>query len=272
MRRGDWWRIGTCTSASIPYKSGGVPGRLAAEKGDSGWVLGVFSERNAALAAEIDYQVRYGIPALCFEKWKNAESRETVYSIHEALKDVVCTRAKQLLIDKGLLLDAPLYRRAKNRTTMLNACWFDTVAANLLSGYMLVPVAGELDFRAAPPNTPRPCVATMEREYYEGPVFSLDVLPHHYYVSGGIVVHNSAKGLEWPRVFVTNLVEGSLPHRFSMGSAEELEEERRLLYVAATRAQDSVTLCVHAMEMNGTDTRRVAPSRFLIETGIMAEE
>jgi DNA helicase-2/ATP-dependent DNA helicase PcrA len=80
---------------------------------------------------------------------------------------------------------------------------------------------------------------------------------------------HSAKGLEWQRVFVTNVVEGSLPHRFSMGSEEEVEEERRLFYVACTRAKDALTLCVHAMEQFGSDTRRVAPSRFLVETGVI---
>jgi superfamily I DNA/RNA helicase len=80
---------------------------------------------------------------------------------------------------------------------------------------------------------------------------------------------HSAKGLEWGRVYVTNLVEGSLPHRFSSGSDSELQEELRLLYVACTRARDSLTLCVHAMEQNGTDTRRVQPSRFLEQLGII---
>lgn len=82
---------------------------------------------------------------------------------------------------------------------------------------------------------------------------------------------HSAKGLEWARVYVTNIVEGSLPHRFSMGSEEEIEEERRLFYVACTRAKDWLTLCVPAMVQNGSDTIRQKPSRFLIETGVLSE-
>ena len=48
--------------------------------------------------------------------------------------------------------------------------------------------------------------------------------------SGKVVIStiHSAKGLEWKRVYVTNLYEGSLPHKFSMGNPEEVEEERRL--------------------------------------------
>jgi DNA helicase-2/ATP-dependent DNA helicase PcrA len=80
---------------------------------------------------------------------------------------------------------------------------------------------------------------------------------------------HSAKGLEWHRVYLTNIVEGSLPHMFSMGSEDEIEEERRLFYVACTRAKDILVLCVPAMGTNGADTKRLQPSRFLIETGIL---
>ena len=55
---------------------------------------------------------------------------------------------------------------------------------------------------------------------------------------------HSAKGLEWHTVFVIHLVDGSLPSELSMGSQEEIEEERRLLYVAATRARRQLYLLV----------------------------
>ena len=80
---------------------------------------------------------------------------------------------------------------------------------------------------------------------------------------------HSAKGLEWKRVYVTNVYEGSLPNRFSMGSDEEIEEERRLFYVACTRAKDVLVLLVpekvEVRGANGTSLQRVAPSRFLKE-------
>jgi len=88
--------------------------------------------------------------------------------------------------------------------------------------------------------------------------------------SGKVVIStiHSAKGLEWNRVYVTNLYEGSIPHKFSMGNAEEIEEERRLFYVAATRARDTLVLCIPGMVQNGPNTQTVAPSRFLFEIGI----
>jgi DNA helicase-2/ATP-dependent DNA helicase PcrA len=81
---------------------------------------------------------------------------------------------------------------------------------------------------------------------------------------------HSAKGLEWKRVYVTNIYEGSLPNRFSMGSDEEIEEERRLFYVACTRARDTLVLCVpEKVTLNGTaNVQRLAPSRFLKEIGV----
>ena len=56
---------------------------------------------------------------------------------------------------------------------------------------------------------------------------------------------------------------------FSMGSEGEIQEEMRLFYVAATRARDSLILCVHAMEQRGANVRRVTPSRFLVELGLI---
>ncbi len=79
---------------------------------------------------------------------------------------------------------------------------------------------------------------------------------------------HSAKGLEWSRVYVTNIVEGSLPHRYSMGSDDEIEEERRLFYVACTRARDVLVLCVPQKTQVQANTQRLAPSRFLAEIGV----
>lgn len=53
---------------------------------------------------------------------------------------------------------------------------------------------------------------------------------------------HSAKGLEWHTVFIISLLEGFLPDQRSMGSEEEIEEERRLFYVAATRAKENLFL------------------------------
>jgi DNA helicase-2/ATP-dependent DNA helicase PcrA len=53
---------------------------------------------------------------------------------------------------------------------------------------------------------------------------------------------HSAKGLEWDAVYVLNVVDGCIPSDMATGTAEEIEEERRLLYVAMTRARDFLYL------------------------------
>ena len=79
-----------------------------------------------------------------------------------------------------------------------------------------------------------------------------------------MTVH-SAKGLEFPMVFIAGLEEGVFPHSRSMLDREELEEERRLMYVAMTRCKDCLFL-LHAR--NRTlygESRSNAPSQFLAD-------
>jgi DNA helicase-2/ATP-dependent DNA helicase PcrA len=55
---------------------------------------------------------------------------------------------------------------------------------------------------------------------------------------------HSSKGQEWKSVHVLNVVDGCMPSDMATGSLEEIEEERRLLYVAMTRARDHLHLVV----------------------------
>lgn len=55
---------------------------------------------------------------------------------------------------------------------------------------------------------------------------------------------HSAKGLEWHTVFILSLIEGRFPSFYSLENEEELEEERRLFYVAVTRAREKLFLIV----------------------------
>lgn len=53
---------------------------------------------------------------------------------------------------------------------------------------------------------------------------------------------HSAKGQEWTSVFVLNTVDGCIPSDMATGHVDDVEEERRLLYVAMTRAKDDLYL------------------------------
>src|SRR5258705_8420186 len=79
-----------------------------------------------------------------------------------------------------------------------------------------------------------------------------------------MTVH-SAKGLEFHTVFVTGLEEGLFPHENSLSEADGLEEERRLMYVAITRAKRRLYVTLAQSRMLHGQTRYNIPSRFLAE-------
>jgi DNA helicase-2/ATP-dependent DNA helicase PcrA len=83
------------------------------------------------------------------------------------------------------------------------------------------------------------------------------------------VVHlmtlHSAKGLEFPFVFIVGLEEGIFPHSRSALSPAELEEERRLMYVGLTRAKEKAWLVSAETRMIFGSTQMNAPSRFISE-------
>jgi DNA helicase-2/ATP-dependent DNA helicase PcrA len=91
---------------------------------------------------------------------------------------------------------------------------------------------------------------------------------------------HSAKGLEWHSIFIIWALEGRFPSFYNIHTEEELEEERRLLYVAATRAKENlfITYPINFFDRSsGTVLSR--PSQFidgfpekLLEPVYLAEE
>ncbi len=80
---------------------------------------------------------------------------------------------------------------------------------------------------------------------------------------------HSAKGQEWKSVFVLNVVDGCIPSDLGVGTSAEVEEERRLLYVAMTRARDDLHLMVpqrfftHGQQVRGDRHVYAARTRFI---------
>ena len=104
---------------------------------------------------------------------------------------------------------------------------------------------------------PRDSVVDVDAEYDEEEYVTLSTI-------------HSAKGLEWHTVFIINLLEGFFPSSQSFGKIETLEEERRLMYVASTRAKQNLFV---SYPMNIFDrfsgTTLAKPSRFI--SGISEE-
>ena len=82
---------------------------------------------------------------------------------------------------------------------------------------------------------------------------------------------HSAKGQEWKQVLVLNVVDGCIPSDLGVGTSAEMEEERRLLYVAMTRAKDDLHLIVpqrfftHNQSAQGDRHLYAARTRFIPE-------
>jgi DNA helicase-2/ATP-dependent DNA helicase PcrA len=78
---------------------------------------------------------------------------------------------------------------------------------------------------------------------------------------------HTAKGLEFPIVFIMGLEDGLFPHSRSIGDANQLEEERRLFYVGMTRAEEKLYLSSARFRrfFGNTDQQVSEPSRFLTE-------
>jgi DNA helicase-2/ATP-dependent DNA helicase PcrA len=76
---------------------------------------------------------------------------------------------------------------------------------------------------------------------------------------------HSAKGLEFPLVFMVGLEEGLFPHQRSLDEGDRLEEERRLCYVGMTRAMRQLTITYAEVRRLYGSEHHTSPSRFLGE-------
>jgi|JI10StandDraft_1071094.scaffolds.fasta_scaffold27976_3 DNA helicase-2/ATP-dependent DNA helicase PcrA len=82
-----------------------------------------------------------------------------------------------------------------------------------------------------------------------------------------MTVH-AAKGLEFPSVFVVGMEENLFPSAMSMSSREDIEEERRLFYVAITRAKEKLTISYALTRYKFGQMNYQDPSRFIEEIGV----
>jgi len=80
---------------------------------------------------------------------------------------------------------------------------------------------------------------------------------------------HSAKGLEWDTVFIIALMDGSIPVSYALDDEESIEEERRLLYVAVTRAKTHLLMSMHNEGRQGGMSSFNRLSRFLSDPRVM---
>ena len=85
-----------------------------------------------------------------------------------------------------------------------------------------------------------------------------------------LMTMHAAKGLEFPVVMVIGFEEGTFPHARVFEKPEELEEERRLCYVAMTRAKERLYLFSAGCRFVGGSRRQMLPSQFLADAGLLS--
>lgn len=251
MRRGNWWRIGMCRSGHRPYRSGGIAGRLATEKADCAWILSVHDSRAGALRAEAVAIAVSGVPGITFQPARGRSlDAKTLHEIHSETSDVVEPRAREYIRSVGLVESQPLYTRATGtgfgKRNMRGV--FETAAANLcvLDGLVEMLVASErFELIVAGGGKarlePLYLTARVSSHPYSGPVFGLDVVPLHRYVSGGAVVHNSVKGGEADRVVLFPDLSPAGWQEWT-GKEDGQDSIRRMFYVGMTRARSELFL------------------------------
>ena len=76
---------------------------------------------------------------------------------------------------------------------------------------------------------------------------------------------HSAKGLEFPHVYMVGMEEGLIPHRRVIAEGNGVDEERRLCYVGVTRAEDTLSLSMCKARTKWGKARPSIPSRFVLE-------
>lgn len=128
----------------------------------------------------------------------------------------------------------------------------------------LAAVALEFEQETGEDETPAGLAAFLERVAL---VADSDQIPDEEDGNGVITLMtlHTAKGLEFPVVFLTGMEDGVFPHMRALGQVKELEEERRLAYVGITRARERLYLTRSSMRSAWGQPSYNPPSRFLEE-------
>jgi DNA helicase-2/ATP-dependent DNA helicase PcrA len=137
----------------------------------------------------------------------------------------------------------------------------------------LVSVAREFEERAALAETPAGLVEFLEQVALVADADQVPAPPGAEGAEGAeenvgvvtLMTLHTAKGLEFPVVFLTGLEDGVFPHMRSLGDPKELEEERRLAYVGITRARERLYLSRALTRSAWGQPQYNPPSRFLDE-------
>jgi DNA helicase-2/ATP-dependent DNA helicase PcrA len=189
-----------------------------------------------------------------------SRSRNAINGFLEILDEL------QVMVDSGAppddILDAVLHRTGYHDELEKSSDPQDETRLENLAEF--VAVAAEFVEEAGAAGDPTGLQAFLERVSL---VADSDQIPDAD-ESGGVVTLmtlHTAKGLEFPVVFLTGMEDGVFPHARTLSEIKELEEERRLAYVGITRARQRLFLSRAAVRSAWGAPQHNPPSRFLEE-------
>jgi DNA modification methylase len=216
MRRGPWWRVGKSKMLS-PWGFGGEH-CLKTAGGEEVWILSTHSSSAEAATCEQVILAEYGIPTTT---WSNSASARRTISDVQCLYDRLDlarlqSNAMRALSDHGRLLEHPFlsvpYTRPEfepRTNSLMRSC-------NLLPRVMMVPVPGKgQEVRWEP-------VRAIDRQAFDGSVYSMEVDGFGHYVADGLVTHNCFYG--WK--------EGAAHHFYGPNNATDVWSIKKLHHTA----------------------------------------
>ncbi len=179
------------------------------------------------------------------ESGKELEFKKLILELRDLSEDLSLTELVDLILDKtGIRKELEMEDTIESQGRLENLEEFKSITKNFENTYGVVSLSEFLDEISL--------VSDVEEHKNTTDVVTL------------MTVH-SAKGLEFDNVFIVGLEEGIFPHSMCLYSPNEIEEERRLCYVAVTRARKNLTI-INAKKrlLYGQDNYN-PPSRFVAE-------
>ena len=179
------------------------------------------------------------------EKGKELEFKKIILSLREESEDLSLTELVDLILDKtGIRKELELEDSIESQSRLENLEEFKSITKNFEDKYGVISLSEFLDEISL--------VSDIEEHKNQTDVVTL------------MTVHSS-KGLEFDYIFLCGLEEGIFPHSMSLIDSEDVEEERRLCYVAMTRAKKDLYLINAKKRLLYGQENYNSPSRFIKE-------
>lgn len=179
------------------------------------------------------------------ESGKELEFKKMILDFQDLSEVLTLTELVELILDKtGMRKELELEDTIESQSRLENLEEFKSITKNFEDRYGVISLAEFLDEISL--------VSDVEEHKNQTDVVTL------------MTVH-SAKGLEFDNVFIVGLEEGIFPHSMCLYSNDEVEEERRLCYVAVTRARKNLSLVNTKKRLLFGQDQFNPPSRFIGE-------